>query len=160
MKSIKNTTINPISIKYLGLTVQPDEIIEANPQEYNLWVVAANDDVEMLANIFDGKLVVYDDVGAINNYVDAVWHLKRLQTKQEAFRTPFDPLDTDWTNATDAQQAIEDCYRTSIVEGHFSYRKIVQNIIIKENEQMIVYQELCIAEGNELYIIGEVVVLP
>lgn len=159
MKSIKNIALEPISVKYLGLTLLPNQQIEAHPQEYDLWVVAATDDTIFINDIFNNRIKVYDDDGVINNFVDAIWHLKRLQTKQEAYRTPFNSQDTHWTNAIDAQQAIEDCYRISTVEGHFSYRIIEQNITIPFNEQMVVYQQFCIVDNVELNLLGEVVVL-
>jgi len=43
---------------------------------------------------------------------------------------------------------------------NFSYDNITQSIIIRFNQQMIVIQELTIAEGQELIIEGQLIVIP
>ena len=109
MKKLKNTTASAIQIHSLGLYLLPNQTIEATAQEYDLWTYAIIDDQNFIDLVNNGSLQVWNDLGSLSPS-NGIKHLKRFQPIQEAIDTPFESSGLEWTEASNVQDAIEECY--------------------------------------------------
>lgn len=86
--------------------------------------------------------------------------MSQITITQVAKTTPFDNSTNEFI-ATSVQDAIEEVRAAIVVDDGFSWNIIPsgKTVIVKDNRQMLSYQQIEIASTGELEVNGEVVVI-
>jgi hypothetical protein len=150
-KILINTTLFPVSITDVGITVAASSSYIIPPQDYSFWAASSN----IITEIGNGTIIVND--GLIDLTIDEAIAFLSLSETAKGIR--FDPSGSSLT-AKNLEDAVKQVTTVSGGDSFF-WRNIPSGltVVVPENKQMLVYQELEISSSGELDNLGELVVI-
>lgn len=143
----KNTTLNDLYHNRSGINFTANTPIPVD----GIDVILTSTCPQMLSWISSGE-IVFNDGSRDFGIVEALEHLKWSGSAKELW---FDKS-TNGFESERVQQAIEEAGRDG-----FSWKRLASGVKvhIREDRQMVVYQEHDVEDGSELIISGEMVVI-
>jgi hypothetical protein len=154
-KILKNTTLSDMELSELGKTIPASGQITIPVQEY---ILLASDDsiAECTAPITNGDIVVND--GTVD--LSASDGLNYIRYPDDSRNINFNNTGTGMTS-TNIRDAIIEANNGTGGPDNFSYKRIGlgETVTIPEDQQMLVFKEICLEDDGEVCIDEELIVL-